>query len=350
MAKALYDAGARCTEREIGSLGSLYTDLPLNFEQLPRQPVEEAEEVGEQQEESRLPDREIFQELAHTQSRKLHQKILSVAAKPSKQSLIGGMLEGVIPMIGWKKQWIPIHAKNEELTKALQENEVTTIAKKQRAEELKRDLSLIQQELGQLKKENDTMKAELEIVEFYDQYLGSIASVEEELSSSFEVKIKNGEVKEFSVDEVSLFLNVAEIGELLAHQRENKFDGEDLASSMSDISTMAIKNILLEKSLQLQLKVLEYGLFLKKDVLEKSVVWRHRDIEKTLVLLKEWGVALDGEIVKKKQISISQLIFFKNKDLVELFKITPKEARPIATTLQTLRKGFIKFLKENRAS
>ena len=53
---------------------------------------------------------------------------------------------------------------------------------------------------------------------------------------------------------------------------------------------------------------------MKEEELARTVVWRHRDVDKTLVLMKEWGVDLDSEVMKEKGISICQLLYFKVKD------------------------------------
>ena len=65
-------------------------------------------------------------------------------------------------------------------------------------------------------------------------------------------------------------------------------------------------------------------------------------------LLKEWEIELDAELVKEKQISICQLIFFKIKDFEEIFGMEKKEIHPLVKKLQTVGKKFEIFLLENR--
>ena len=78
--------------------------------------------------------------------------------------------------------------------------------------------------------------------------------------------------------------------------------------------------------------------------LNQSMVWRHREVEKTLVLMKEWDIGLDEELVRKKGISICELLFFKIKDIKEELRVEMKEAVKMAQKFQRMKKEFEEFL------
>ena len=70
-------------------------------------------------------------------------------------------------------------------------------------------------------------------------------------------------------------------------------------------------------------------------------------MEKTLVLMKEWDIALDEELVRKKRISICELLFFKAKDFQEELGVGMKDARDLMRKLQRIRQMFEEFLERN---
>ena len=107
-------------------------------------------------------------------------------------------------------------------------------------------------------------------------------------------------------------------------------------------TVLEIKDDLQEKKVKFYLKVLEAGKLLKEEELVKSVIWRHREVEKTLLLLREWDIRLDEELIRKEKISICQLIFFKHKNLKKILGVERNEG---IQTLEKLRKEFEAFLK-----
>ena len=68
-------------------------------------------------------------------------------------------------------------------------------------------------------------------------------------------------------------------------------------------------------------------------------------MEKTLLLLREWDIRLDEELLRKEKISICQLIFFKHKNLKKIFGIERNEGIQTLEKLEALRKEFKAFLK-----
>ena len=115
--------------------------------------------------------------------------------------------------------------------------------------------------------------------------------------------------------------------------------------AFSDISVLEIKDDLQEKKVKFYLKVLEAGKLLKEEELVKSVIWRHREVEKTLLLLREWDIRLDEELIRNEKISICQLIFFKHKNLKKILGMDKREGMQTLAKLEGLRKEFEAFLK-----
>ena len=164
------------------------------------------------------------------------------------------------------------------------------------------------------------------------------------MKSGFEEKLNAGKKGEWTMDEVSLFLNVCGMENLLSHQRQMQIDGKVLEFSIADVTAMEIKNRVQERKMEFYLKVLESGKLMNEQKLSQSMVWRHRGVEKTLLLIKEWEIALDEELMRKKRISICELLFFKAKDLKEELGVGIKEAIGIVQKLQRMRKEFEEFL------
>ena len=87
---------------------------------------------------------------------------------------------------------------------------------------------------------------------------------------------------------------------------------------------------------------------MNEEILSKSVVWQHLEIQRSLALLQEWGIGLNEALMKEKNISIGQLLFFKIKDFEKLFGIEKKESFSIAKKLEPRKKEFKQFLKKNQ--
>lgn len=158
------------------------------------------------------------------------------------------------------------------------------------------------------------MQENTKTLEFYDEFLQPIAEAEKELKSAFQEKLNARKHADFTVDEVSLFLNVCGMADLVIHQRTNKFDGATLEDAIVDVSVMEISDKLQRHKMEFYLKVLESGKLMKEEELSKCTVWRHKEVEKTLLLLKEWEIALDEHLVRKKGISVGYLLYFNAKD------------------------------------
>src|SRR3990167_4813071 len=286
-------------------------------------------------------ERSIFRALAKEQSKELKPKIISLYESEvlNERQIKEKISSGVIPMLDWETQWLPIHSKNQQLKQLVEAHRVIHREKQELITKLQKDIEIVTTQLR-------TMQEEQETCEFYDEFLRPIARIEKELKSGFEEKLAAGKDAEFSVDEVSLFLNICGMEDLIAFQRENAFDGEILELTKSDVSVMNIEDALLEKKLKFHLKVLESGLFQKKQTLYESPIWRYRNLENTLLMLKELEIELDAELVRKHRISLCQLIYFKNKDFVKFFGLPTKQASCTVTKFHEMKKSFKKFLKE----
>ena len=164
------------------------------------------------------------------------------------------------------------------------------------------------------------------------------------MKRGFEEKLQAGKHGDFTVDEVSLFLNVCGMEDLVTHQRDKKIDGEIMEAAMGDVTVMEIKDKLTEKKMKFYLKVLESGKMMNEQQLSQSMVWRHKEVEKTLVLMKEWDIELNEELVRKKGITICHLLYFNAKDFQEELAVGVKEAIGMVRKLKTIRKEFGDFL------
>lgn len=336
-----------CGNNEDGRLGLGHCNRRLRFEMIESLPKLNLRGPASKKEgkagETLANEKHLFKELISQQNKEMKTQIITSRAtkQGSKDEIKEKMISGVIGMADWESKWIPIHEKNQQLSQSISQLKHTLNHKQQQLEKL-------QQEVTQMQKEVAAMEEEKETIEFFDEFLQPIAEAEKELRSGFEEKLKAGKHGEFTVDEASLFLNVCGMEELIGHQRDNQMDGEFLQDAISDISIMQVKNTSMKKKLKFFLKVLESGKMLNEKELEQAMVWRHREVEKTLLLLKEWDIVLDEELVRKKEISICQLIFFKFEDVVEVFGVEVKEGMEIGRKLQRMKKEFKTLLKSQR--
>ena len=290
---------------------------------------------------------EIFKQVREQQNKELKDKLIEVIPTAGKEGImqeaeiVEQMVRGVIPLADWSIQWTRIHQRNQELQHWIEEKEITLLEKQKAVSEL-------QDQIKELTRSVSEWKEEKETVDFFDKFLAPIVSVEKQLTASFQLKLEN--VEAFTVDDVSLFLSVCGMQDSVPFQREQQYDGEHLKTCclLSDAAGMGIKDTLTSKRFEFYGKIVESGLFGKEEVLSQSVVWRHLEIGATLKLLKEWEIQLDAELVKEKQISICQLIFFKIEDFEKIFGMTKIEIPPLMKKLQTVRKQFEKLLEENR--
>ena len=223
------------------------------------------------------PGAEIFKLLEKEQSKELREKFVNCRNKFEKEEVKEMMLLGTIGMPDWSSKWLPIHERNQKLTVLIQNYKLALFTKQQQASKLAQEINETQQALSKFEEEKETL-------DFYDALLQPMAEVEKELKSGFEEKLKAGKYREFTVDEVSLFLNICGIEEQICQQREKKMNGEVLGVAVCDVTVMEFKDRLAKRKFEFYLKVLDSGKMMMEEALGKSMVWRHREVEKTLLL------------------------------------------------------------------
>ena len=320
-----------------GQLGLGHKNDTVTFERIDTIPSLKRDRIKD--EASDRKEKELFKLLEKEQSKIMKGKITSSLTKHqlSEKEVKEKMLEGIIGMSDWSTKWKAIREKNQGLVQSIQQHKVILHEKQQQ-------LLKLTQEISELEKALSPMEEEQETLEFYDEFLEPMAAVEQDLKGGFEAKLKVEKYGEFTVDEVSVFLNVCGIAELVAHQREMQMDGKMLEDAIIDVTAMEIADRTSETKLEFYLKLLESGKLLKDDELQRSMVWRHKEVEKTLLLLKEWEISLDPELLRKREISICHLLFFKVKDFQKELEVDAKEAREFVRKLQRMRKEFEEFL------
>ena len=262
----------------------------------------------------------------------LDEKIKDVAFIKKK------LLEGFIPLCGWTDKWLPNHNKHLEISESI-ENTKTLLA------QLQQELLEIQNRIAHTQEQLQGLDEQVEAFQFFDGFMQPIAEVEKQLTDSFQLKLDNP--KEFSTEDICLFLNYSGLHELVEVFEEKQITGEQLIllSSVDALSHIGIEDTLLLKKLEFYCKLLENGLLFKTEKLGQSVIWRHIAVVDTIKLLKEFNIALDENIIAEKRISICQLIFLKVEELKNLFSLNVLDAAKALQQLDTLKQGFRKFLK-----
>ena len=328
-----------CGSNQHGQLGLGDTIDRANFQKIVSLPA-----LQQQSQIMRdLEQREIFTALATEQNKELKERIGSLPSFSTEnfteQIIKESLLLGIIPTVDWSARWTPIFTKNQQLSRSITEKK-SVLSEKQAL------LQQLQNEIAELQTEVTSLEEERDVAQFFDGILLPIAKIEKELRGSFFAKLENNNYAEFSVDEVSLFLNIGEISTLIPFQRASQIDGEDLSIAVTDISVLGIKgHSLAKRKLEFNLKLLETGLFMKEEILGKSAIWRHKDVGKTPSILREYDIQLSEEIIKHNDISIGHLLYFKSKDLREFFGLQGKDVGKIVAKLQKLRKNFESFLR-----
>ena len=285
-------------------------------------------------------EKDIFKSLEKEQNKQLMWKLKSNIhlQNVNKQQAKQKIMAGVIDMADWLSKWKEIHAKNQQLYQSIQQHKVNLNNKQQQLDELTEEVREIKQAIS-------TIKEQKEVAEFFDGWLEPIAEAEEELKSGFEEKLNYLKRNDWTIREVSLFLNICGMGHLVTHQREKKIDGKVLEDAMEDVTVMEIKDKLTEKKMMFYLKVLESGKLMNKQDLSLSIVWRHRDVEKTPLLIKEWGIELDVELVRRKRISICELLYFNVKDFQKHLEVKERNvAMEMVRKMKKMRNEFEEFL------
>ena len=330
-----------CGNNEDGQLGLGHTNATHTFLRIETVNFQRHKSL-EQHAVTLSPDqREIFKSIEKVQNQQLMDKVLIMHLHNlNKQQAKQKIIEGVIGMADWSSKWEDIHAKNQQLHLSIEQHRANLNNKQQQLDKLTQEVREIKQALS-------NMEVHKAVVEFFDRFMEPIAEAEKELKSGFEEKLKAGKHQDFTLDEVSLFLNVCGMEDLVTHQRERKIDGEVLEDAIADVTVMEIKSRVLERKMKFYLKVLKSGKMMNEQKLSQCMVWRHKQVEKTLVLLKEWGIGLDEELIRKKRLSICELLYFKAKDFQEEIGVDMKEAREMVRKLQRLRNDFEEFLERN---
>ena len=348
-----------CGKNNFGQLGLGHANATLTFqrtgiivklkqhkEQANNQEKKEEAEVPpcelHETEKEKETEKEMFKSIEKEQNKQVMDKITNMHFHPvNKEQAKQKIIEGVIGMADWSSKWQDIHAKNQQLHQLHQciEQHKANLNNKQQ------HLNKLTQEVKEIKQALCNMEEYKEVVEFFEVFLKPIAEAEKELKSGFEEKLHAGKHGEWTMDEVSLFLNVCEMETLVIHQREKKIDGNKLKVAMEDVTVMEIKDKLAKKKMKFYLKVLKSGKMLNEQELSQSMVWRHRDVEQTLLLMKEWEIALNEELVRKKRISVCELLYFNAKDFKEELGVEMEESVEIVGKLKRMRKEFERFLK-----
>src|SRR3990167_8023412 len=325
-----------------GQLGLGHTNATLTFQRIESIPKLKGKEKTIQ---GSVEEKEIFKSMEKEQSKELMLKMQSGKAMKQldKHQAKQKIIEGVIGMIEWTIKWQDIHEKKQQVDQFIQQHKLTLLYKQQQLKKLEQEVKDIQQTLSNMEENTKTL-------EFYDQFLQPIAEAEKELRSGFEEKLKAEKHADFTVDEVSLFLNVCGMADLVTHQRKNKFDGATLEAAIEDLTIMEISDTLLKRKMKFYLKVLGSGKFMKEEELSQSIVWRHKEVEKTLLLMKEWEILLDKELVRKKGISICHLLYFEAKHFKKELGVEGKEAIAMVRKLKRMRKDFEEFLGSGNTS
>ena len=260
-------------------------------------------------------------------------------------------LRGEIPMLKWD-------AKSKEIRKNLNESklqlEIIDNDLREHQKKLAHLLELVkqtEQQVAEKKEELAAKSAESETWQFFDQFIEPIAIVELELTDSFNAKRNN--VEKFSVDDVSLFLGMCGLSQLVPKIQEKKITGEDmmLYSAASGFRELEIEDILLEKQLEYKWKLFENDLLFDNDhLLSQSLLWRHDTVPKTILLLAEYHIPIPSEKINQTGATISQLIFCDASDLKKLFEIDTKTCLNIVIKLKNLKKSFKHFLSSTAKS
>src|SRR3990167_8752813 len=193
-----------CGRNDYGQLGVGHTNDTHTFQQIANIP-----KLKGTMQEGSVEEKEMFKSMEKQQSKELMLKMQS--AKEIKQldkhQAKQKIIEGVIGMAEWTMKWQEIHKNKQQLHQCIEQHKLTLLDKQQQLDKLTQEINEIQQALSNMQENTKTL-------EFYDEFLQPIAEAEKELKSAFQEKLNARKHADFTVDEVSLFLNVCGIARL----------------------------------------------------------------------------------------------------------------------------------------
>ena len=221
------------------------------------------------------------------------------------------MLRGVIPLVNWDTK--------QELAcqnKLVVERWITT--EEHHFNNLTEQRNQLIQTLNNLKTKIDSMAVKIEdsrrrlgTLHSYIDFLRPLIQAEKKLRESY-TKARLGNVEDFTVDHVCLFLVDISLSTLVPVFQQKQVTGEKLLSFASVSGFHLLTNdALLASKLEFYTKLLSAGCFFDQKPLESISLWRHIEPERTIVFLKEYGISLAEQTIRNRSISICQLIYLR---------------------------------------
>ena len=259
------------------------------------------------------------------------------------------LLNGEIPRADWTAVR---NQAQQSLSQAVDshEKELQELNKlKKQQDELTQQLQQIQIKIGAASRNISDSKSKRDLLDIYMQVLQPISQEEKKLSESFE-NAKKGRPEDYTVDNVCFFLNECSLSAAVPIILEKQVTGEKLLSiaSVSGFHGLT-KDPLLASKLEFYSKLLSGGIFYDEEKLNKIPIWRHRETDKTIQFLKEYGLLLNEKTIQDFNISIGQLIYMRAEDFSTVFSLNFFDAVAMKQKMNLLKLEFERHVEAARS-
>ena len=255
------------------------------------------------------------------------------------------ILQGKISFQDWEIKWSDIHERQILIDDIIKDKELTLQVYQEKLNLYKQMVLetelLVQDASNSLTK----LKGDSEKYVFYDELLPAVATVESKLKKTFFRKVNNP--SSFSVNDVSIFLILANLPEFIGPFREHNIDGKTLLY-FKKIGFFGDFEMCKIKLYKYHLSMLKNQLFLNEKHNQSCIVCKNSTADSLIELTKEFNISLDSEIIKQKKLGAPQLIFFSMKNLKELFGLNNvTDCVEIFLKLQNLKNQHLELVKQH---
>lgn len=257
-----------------------------------------------------------------------------------KRFVHSNFVQGNISMSNWQEKYNLIQQRQIYSWKKKLELEIAIKKYEDLIEQTKITIEEHKRELKSVELEHANSNILKEVIE-------PVAYVENQLRELVRQKVEAN--IHLEQEEVSLFLNIANLSDLIPIFHEKKINGKNIGQfkSSNELNTIGVNDVLLGKKFLYANKLLENRAFFKKSALENCpIVSFSATPEKTLDYLRDMKIiGLNERLISEHKIFINQLIFFSAADLMHIFQISLQNAMEISQKLSRLLFAFDNYLK-----
>ena len=265
----------------------------------------------------------------------------------SKAKIKESLVKGEIPFLPWHREFQSFSTKKQELTEEINKTNSIITLHRDRAKKLKKKVQALENTIVENSKQLSEYESQEKSLNVVVNFLQPLAEQEKLLVEQFNDKLRKQEPESWGSDDVSMFLSLANVPQLIDSFRELKIGGEELfLTGHYDISRGLRVPIPVLKKFQYAQLLLQKRLFGEKDKLEKCPITRNATPDRLLLLLKEYGITtLNKEIIIEQQIVAGELMLYSPIELQRVFpNLKNEDRKQTFDKIQCMASIFFDFL------